>query len=115
MTDKLPPQLLALFTPRPAVRFLPPSDFAPEDRHTPAIGGIGQYLSALQEYKETDEYHPTESWLQRRDRIRREKMEKAKAQLEQGLANCKADQSSLIDANETNRQSCGGCQEAWIW
>jgi U1 small nuclear ribonucleoprotein 70kDa len=89
MTDKLPPQLLALFTPRPAVRYLAPQDHAPEQRHTSDINGVGAYLQALKEYKSTDEYHPTESWLQRRDRISQEKRARTKAQLEDRLAACK--------------------------
>src|SRR6201986_4439416 len=88
MTDKLPPQLLALFTPRPQIRYIPPSDHAPEDRYTPVIGGVAQYLQSLQEYKATDVYNPTESWLQRRDRVKQESVEKNKKQLETGLENC---------------------------
>lgn len=73
MTDKLPPNLLALFAPRPPLRWVPPSDHAPEDRRTHAISGLAAFLPALQEYKENDQYIPTESWLQRKDRIRQEK------------------------------------------
>lgn len=73
MTDKLPPNLLALFAPRPALRYLPPSDHAQEDRHTNNISGVGQYLQAFKEYE--DEYVPSESWLQKRDRARLEKKE----------------------------------------
>jgi U1 small nuclear ribonucleoprotein len=75
MTDKLPPNLLALFAPRPPLRWVPPSDHAPGERKTAPISGIASFLPALQEYKETDKYVPTESWLQRRDRIRLEKKE----------------------------------------
>ncbi|KAF7909465.1 uncharacterized protein EAF01_003183 [Botrytis porri] len=73
MTDKLPPNLLALFAPRPPLRWVPPSDFAPEDRKTANITGLAAFLPALQEYKETDVYEPTESWLQRKDRVKLEK------------------------------------------
>lgn len=52
MTDKLPPQLLALFAPRPQLRYLPPSDHAPEDRSTAKITGVAQYLPALKEKAE---------------------------------------------------------------
>ncbi|MCJ1484811.1 hypothetical protein MMC06_004984 [Schaereria dolodes] len=75
MTDKLPPNLLALFAPRPALRYLPPSDHAPEERKTNNIGGIAQYLNALSEY-ENIPYEPTESWLQRKDRLKTEKKER---------------------------------------
>lgn len=73
MTDKLPPNLLALFAPRPPLRWVPPSDFAPEERKTANITGLAAFLPALQEYKETDVYEPTESWLQRKDRVKLEK------------------------------------------
>lgn len=75
MTDKLPPNLLALFQPRPPLRFIPPQDTSPDERalKKSEISGIAQFLPALEEYKQTDEYHPTESWLQRKDRLKAEK------------------------------------------
>ncbi|RMZ76889.1 hypothetical protein DV738_g4741, partial [Chaetothyriales sp. CBS 135597] len=81
MTDKLPPQLLALFQPRPPVRYMPPLDEAPEQRAAKrsTISGLAAFLPQLDEYKENDVYEPTESWLQQRDRKRLEK----KARLEE--------------------------------
>ncbi|KKY23943.1 putative u1 small nuclear ribonucleoprotein [Phaeomoniella chlamydospora] len=78
MTDKLPPPLLALFAPRPPLRYVPPQDADPEIKgiKQSTIGGLANFLPALEEYKATDEYHPTESWLQRRDRVRWEKQQK---------------------------------------
>lgn len=76
MTDKLPPNLLALFAARPPLRFLEPPDHAPQHRTTAPITGVAQFLPELQKYKETDVYNPTESWLQARDRKKREKKEK---------------------------------------
>ncbi|KAK1999930.1 hypothetical protein LX36DRAFT_679986 [Colletotrichum falcatum] len=73
MTDKLPPNLLALFAPRPPLRWVPPPDHAPESRRTLPVSGVAEFLPALQHYKETDEYKPTESWLQMRDRKKLEK------------------------------------------
>lgn len=87
MTDKLPPNLLALFAPRPALRYLPPADYAPGERRTAAISGIAQYLPALKEdytpadYKdpETGEYsYSGESWLERKDRLTLEKQARQK-------------------------------------
>ncbi|KAF2103914.1 RNA-binding domain-containing protein [Rhizodiscina lignyota] len=83
MTDKLPPNLLALFAPRPALRYLPPSDHTPQDRHTNNINGVGQYLTALRDYDKQVPDAPTESWLQKRDRKKLEKKEKAKQRLEE--------------------------------
>jgi U1 small nuclear ribonucleoprotein 70kDa len=76
MTDKLPPNLLALFTPRPPLRYLPHADHASGVRHTADISGVAQFMPALKEYAAVDQYEPTESWLQRRDRIRAERREK---------------------------------------
>ncbi|KAI1337996.1 U1 small nuclear ribonucleoprotein of 70kDa MW N terminal-domain-containing protein [Xylariaceae sp. FL0016] len=77
MTDKLPPNLLALFAPRPPLRWVPAPDHAPEERRTHNITGLGEYLPALAAYKDNDDYVPTESWLQMRDR---KKLEKTAAQ-----------------------------------
>lgn len=78
MTDKLPPQLLALFQPRPPLRYIPPQDTSPEDSASRSshITGIASFLPALEVYAATDDYTPTESWLQRKDRIKQEKKEK---------------------------------------
>jgi hypothetical protein len=81
MTDKLPANLLALFQPRPPLRYIPPQDTPPEDRalKQSQISGVAAFLPALTEYATTDYYEPTESWLQRKDRIKAEK----KARLEE--------------------------------
>ncbi|EXF81992.1 U1 small nuclear ribonucleoprotein [Colletotrichum fioriniae PJ7] len=73
MTDKLPPNLLALFAPRPPLRWVAPPDHAPEVRRTLPVSGLAEFLPALQQYKEEDDYKPTESWLQMRDRKKLEK------------------------------------------
>jgi U1 small nuclear ribonucleoprotein len=91
MTDKLPPNLLALFAPRPPLRWVPPSDHAPEERKTANISGVAAFLPQLQEYKETDEYEPTESWLQRKDRIKLEKKQKREKLLKDGPLSCEDD------------------------
>ena len=87
MTDKLPPNLLALFAPRPALRYLPPSDHAPEERKTSNIGGVAQYLSAFKDY-ESIPYNPTESWLERKIRTKLEKKEKQEKLLTEGFSQC---------------------------
>lgn len=86
MTHKLPPNLLALFAARPALRYLPPNDHAPEERRTNNIGGVAQYLSAIEDYKENVPYEPTESWLQRKDRVKLEKKEKQEQLIKEGLS-----------------------------
>ena len=91
MTDKLPPNLLALFAPRPPLRWVPPSDHAPEERMTATISGIAAFLPQLQEYKETDKYKPTESWLQKQDRIKLEKKLNQEKLLKEGPLSCEGD------------------------
>lgn len=90
MTDKLPPNLLALFAPRPALRYMPPSDHAPEERKTSNISGIAQYLNKVKEehVNEDIEYHPTESWLERKDRLKQEKKQRQQELLTEGFAQC---------------------------
>ncbi|KAI0118663.1 U1 small nuclear ribonucleoprotein of 70kDa MW N terminal-domain-containing protein [Nemania sp. FL0031] len=84
MTDKLPPNLLALFAPRPPLRWLPAPDRAPEERKTNKIGGLAEYLPHLAAYKDQDHFVPTESWLQARDRKKLEKKEQQAKLLAEG-------------------------------
>ena len=88
MTDKLPPPLLALFQPRPPLRYIPPSDRAPEDVKKSSISGIAQYLDDTKAYAEEIPYQPSESWLQRKWREKLEKKEKFPQQLEKSLQEC---------------------------
>ena len=88
MTDKLPANLLALFAPRPPLRYIPPSDRAPEDIQKSAIGGVGQYLNELQKYGEEVPYNATESWLQRKARLKAEKQERLEKHLTEDAKAC---------------------------
>jgi U1 small nuclear ribonucleoprotein len=89
MTDKLPPNLLALFAPRPPLRWVPPSDYPPEERRTAIISNVAQYLPALKEYENEYDYQPTESWLEAKDRKKREKKEAAEKMLTEGPKDCR--------------------------
>ena len=88
MTDKLPPNLLALFAPRPALRYLPPSDHAPESRKTHAIGGVASFLDSLEEYKQTP-YESKDTWFEKKERAKAEKREKLHKVLVEDFENCK--------------------------
>jgi U1 small nuclear ribonucleoprotein len=88
--------LLNLFAPRPPLRWTEPMDHAPETRQTSNIGGIGQYMQALREYKDNDGYVPTDSWLQKRDRKKMEKEEKQKWLLTEGVKQCRAHLCSAL-------------------
>lgn len=87
MTDKLPPNLLALFAARPALRYLPPSDHAPEKRKTATPSGVGAFLNDLEEYKQIP-YEFTESWFEKKERLKAEKREKQKKVLVEDYENC---------------------------
>lgn len=88
MTDKLPPPLLALFQPRPPLRYLPPSDRAPEDCGKSTISGVAQFLADAKSAEEIP-YNATESWIQRKYRQKIEKKQQQEKQLADGLQNCK--------------------------
>jgi len=98
MTDKLPPPLLALFQPRPPVKYIRPQDKAPEDKASSKshIGGLSAFLPQLHEYKETDEYEATESWLQKRDRLRVEKRERIAEMQQETFPGYKPEEDSKI-------------------
>jgi U1 small nuclear ribonucleoprotein len=88
MTDKLPPPLLALFQPRPPLRYVTPIDRAPEDCKKSTLGGIAQYLPELKEYGEEYPYNATESWIQRKMRLKLEKKESIENNLTEGFQEC---------------------------
>ncbi|KAL2133882.1 hypothetical protein VTI74DRAFT_1498 [Chaetomium olivicolor] len=87
MTDRLPPNLLALFAPRPPLRWVPPCDHPPEQRRTAAVSGLAEFLPAMAQYEREYEYHPTESWLEARDRKKREKSTQVEKLLTEGPKN----------------------------
>ncbi|KAJ6079073.1 hypothetical protein N7467_008826 [Penicillium canescens] len=87
MTDKLPPPLLALFQPRPPLRYLAPTDPAPEDCKKSTISGVAQYLAEAKSYAEEVPYNATESWVQRKARQDAEKKENQEKQLTEGMQN----------------------------
>ncbi|KAI2469025.1 U1 small nuclear ribonucleoprotein of 70kDa MW N terminal-domain-containing protein [Annulohypoxylon bovei var. microspora] len=96
MTDKLPPNLLALFAPRPPLRWVPAPDFPSEQRKTHVISGLSGYLPVLSAYKDNDGYQPTESWLQMRDRKKLEKKLQQEKTLTEGPLNYKPNEDPNI-------------------
>ncbi|KAJ6119951.1 hypothetical protein N7523_004231 [Penicillium sp. IBT 18751x] len=91
MTDKLPPPLLALFQPRPPLRYLAPTTRAPEDCKKSTISGVAAYLARAKEeqpaFEEEHPYNATECWIQRKWRQKLEKQEAQRVKLEEGLKN----------------------------
>ncbi|KAK9477975.1 hypothetical protein V1514DRAFT_332507 [Lipomyces japonicus] len=84
MTDKLPPPLLALFAPRPPLRFLAPTDSAPEHRRTAAISGLSQYLDLLNTPVD-DGYIRTETGSEEVARRREERKQEHDERIRDGL------------------------------
>lgn len=72
----MPPQLSALFDPRPTPKYLEPQDIPPEHRKTLPMEGVASYLPILQKKNENDGYVPTETMLQRQKRKRDEKRQR---------------------------------------
>jgi hypothetical protein len=64
MTDKLPPNLLKLFAPRPPLSYTPPLDKDPEKRVGCIVDGIASFVSQLKEH-DTD-YVPWKSLEEKR-------------------------------------------------
>ncbi|KAK4863054.1 hypothetical protein LT330_010636 [Penicillium expansum] len=91
MTDKLPPPLLALFQPRPPLRYLPPSDRAPDDCQKSTISGVAQFLADAKTFTDEVPYNATESWVQRKLREKTEKKEQLEKQIAEGLQNFNPD------------------------
>lgn len=88
MTDRLPQNLLALFAPRPPLRWVAPCDLPAEQRKTAPISGVADFLPAMASYEREYEYKPTESWLEARDRKKREHEAEVKTLLTEGPKQC---------------------------
>lgn len=88
MTDKLPPPLLALFQPRPPLRYVTPINRAPEDVKKSTLSGVAQYLPEIKKYEEEVPYNATDSWIQRKWRQKLEKKERFNNQLTEGIQEC---------------------------
>ncbi|KAI9655885.1 MAG: hypothetical protein M1831_004730 [Alyxoria varia] len=99
MASQLPPNLQALFAPRPALKWLQSADHPIEQRHTSKVDGVGGFMNALQEYKDNDEYVPTESWLQKHDRIKQEKKEKQQKRLTEDVKQWKPSEDPKVQGD----------------
>ncbi|CAG8474615.1 975_t:CDS:2 [Diversispora eburnea] len=83
MTDKLPPNLLALFAPRPPLPYSKPLDRDPAKRRGPTITGLGSYAPSLSDYDPN--YVPTETVEEKKKRKLEEKKQKAEEAVKKGL------------------------------
>ncbi|RIB23915.1 U1 small nuclear ribonucleo protein of 70kDa MW N terminal-domain-containing protein, partial [Gigaspora rosea] len=83
MTDKLPPNLLALFAPRPPLPYSKPLDRDPAKRKGPTITGVGQLVNLLKDYD--PDYVPTETVEEKKKRKAIEKKQKSEEAIKKGL------------------------------
>ena len=97
MTDKLPPQLLNLFAPRPPLRYLLPADTAPEKRKTAVVSGIAALLSQIPTFDQN--YAPTDTAEQAKEKRRAAKLLRNQKKLREGIENCTY---PLVSGKETN-------------
>jgi U1 small nuclear ribonucleoprotein 70kDa len=86
MTDKLPPQLLNLFAPRPPLRYLLPADTAPEKRKTATVSGIASFLSEFSNHDTS--YVPIDTAEQAKIKRRAAKLIRNQKSLREGIENC---------------------------
>ncbi|CAF0938434.1 unnamed protein product [Rotaria sp. Silwood1] len=85
MTQFLPPNLLALFTPRDPIPFLPPNDKLPHEKKRLPYGGLADFINSFEAAHETPPPTRIETKEERVARRAREKAEKAALQLEENL------------------------------
>jgi len=102
MTQYLPPNLLALFTPRPPIPFIPPQ----EKPIPPPYTGIAQFVTAFA--PETNENlslgrDPFETKKTRKKRLLKERIKKHKDQLEEAITNWdpQKDSKATVDPYKT--------------
>ncbi|KAG2182249.1 hypothetical protein INT43_007176 [Umbelopsis isabellina] len=84
MTDKLPPNLLKLFAPRPPLPYIPPLDRDPSKRKGAQISGIAQYFDQLKNHD--PDYVPWKSIAERKKERMEAKKKAATEAVEQGVA-----------------------------
>jgi U1 small nuclear ribonucleoprotein 70kDa len=98
MTDKLPPQLLNLFTPRPPLRYLLPADTAPEKRKTAAVSGIAALLSQINSHDQN--YIPTDTAEQQKEKRRAAKQARNQKLLRDANENCMFSPQYVVFVNK---------------
>ncbi|KAI9269289.1 U1 small nuclear ribonucleoprotein of 70kDa N-terminal [Phascolomyces articulosus] len=86
MTDKLPPNLLKLFAPRPPLPYAPPLDKEPGKRVGARVSGIADLTPMLKNYD--PDYVPWKSIEEKRKERQETKKKIADEALEKATAEC---------------------------
>ncbi|KAI9494556.1 hypothetical protein BDB00DRAFT_308659 [Zychaea mexicana] len=100
MTDKLPPNLLKLFAPRPPLPYAPPLDKDPGERVGARITGIAELVPQLKTYDQ--DYVPWKSIEQKRKERMEAKKKVADEALEKGIAEYDPEKDEKIQGNPFN-------------
>lgn len=86
MTQYLPPQLLALFAPRPPLKYLPPPVKLAHEKPNRGYGPMSACIKHFEGPKDTPKLVKAETKLEKRERRKREKLELATYKTEQAIA-----------------------------
>lgn len=86
MTQYLPPNLLALFTPRPPLQYIPPARELAHERKNRGFGLLSDHKTRFEDSKDTPVRAKLGTKLERIERKKREKLELATYKVEQAIA-----------------------------
>ncbi|KAG1052750.1 hypothetical protein G6F43_005134 [Rhizopus delemar] len=100
MTDKLPPNLLKLFAPRPPLSYYPPLDKDPQKRVGCIVTGIASLVSELKNYD--PDYVPWKSLAEKRKEKAEIKRKKAEENLQKALAEYDPEKDANITGDPFN-------------
>lgn len=86
MTQHLPPNLLALFQPRPPIPYIPPI----EKPKLPAYQGVASFVSQFEDPATVDytAFRKVETKEERKDRKRKERLAKEEEKIAKALKSC---------------------------
>lgn len=97
MTDRLPPNLLKLFAPRPPLPYLRPLDRDVTQRTGPRISGVSQYTSLLKDYDK--DYIPTLTLEEKRKLKMMERQKRTEIRIKSGLESWNPKEDSNIKSD----------------
>ncbi|CEI95951.1 hypothetical protein RMCBS344292_10125 [Rhizopus microsporus] len=100
MTDKLPPNLLKLFAPRPPLPYYPPLDKDPSKRAGCRVTGIASYVPLLKDHD--PDYVPWKSLAEKRKEKAEAKRKKAEEDLQKALAEYDPEKDENITGDPFN-------------
>ncbi|KXN67528.1 RNA-binding domain-containing protein [Conidiobolus coronatus NRRL 28638] len=100
MTDKLPPNLLKLFAPRPPLPYAPPLDNDPGNKRSPRFTGLAEFLPSLNE--NSSQFQPTETLMQKKARIAQEKKIEQEQRLKNQLETWKPNEDTTLTGEAFN-------------